>query len=55
MAVVTCACRDCFELTYAAETVNSPTCEIYPQGFNSEHSIVWECQREYAYDAREYQ
>jgi hypothetical protein len=67
MAVVTCACRDCFEITYAAETVNTPTlceeceqagCEIYP-GEPSDGSWIgkrqWDCQRDDAYDTREYE
>ena len=57
----TCACRDCFEITYAAETVNTPTlCEECEQAgctaYGDEQlGYKYECQRDDAYDTREYE
>lgn len=69
MAIATCACRDCFELTYAAPDENTPTlcdeckeatCEMWNAPTEGEYkedirnAWQYECQRDDAYDTREY-
>jgi hypothetical protein len=53
-----CACRDCMDTTVSSDTgkpelcaeCKEAGCVVHDVGEYSPHSIVWECQREDAYD-----